>query len=81
MPQLTRATSPKTQMPQIASWIAELRSQLDAQFGSHAGSQIVDDAMRAGLQNGGFWAIENGFVVGAPPPDVIRKAHEACDER
>lgn len=73
MAQLTRATSPKTQMPEIAAWIDELRASL--------GVEMIDNAMRNGLKNGGFWAIEEGFVVGHPPPDALRRAREGLNMR
>ncbi|WP_049820965.1 hypothetical protein [Methylibium petroleiphilum] len=60
-------------MPEIAAWIEELRASL--------GAEMIDKAMRNGLKNGGFWAIEDGFVVGQPPPDAIRRAQEDLDMR
>lgn len=66
MAALRRPADAKADMPVVADWIEKLRASL--------GKEWVDQAMRDGLKNGGFWAIENGCVIGKPPADEVRKA-------
>lgn len=72
MADLQRPSNPKADMPVIAAWIDELRSAL--------GKDMIDKAVRDGLKNGGFWAIEQGFVIGTPPPDAIRAEQRRLDD-
>lgn len=72
MADLQRPLNPKTDMPLIAAWIDELRSAL--------GKDMVDKAVRDGLKNGDFRAIEQGFVIGTPPPDAIRAEQRRLDD-
>ena len=72
MADLQRPSNPKADMPVIAAWIDELRAAL--------GKDMIDKAVRDGLKNGGFWAIEQGFVIGTPPPDAIRAEQRRLDD-
>lgn len=49
----------REKMPATAAFIDQLR----AAFGADA----ITLAMREGLRDGGFWAVECGHVVGDPP--------------
>ena len=71
MTDLRRPADAKTDMPVVADWIEKLRASL--------GKEWIDQAMRDGLRNGGFWAIENGCVIGKPPADEIRRAQRELD--
>ncbi|MBG6083230.1 hypothetical protein [Rubrivivax gelatinosus] len=69
MAELKRPTKPKEQMPGFAAFMDELRAQL--------GHEWVVRIQKEGLQNGSFWAIENGYVIGRPSSSAIRDAAAA----
>lgn len=55
----------REKMPGVAAFVDSLRLAF--------GKEMVDHMIRTGLQDGTFWAVENGLVVGQPPTDVMEK--------
>ncbi len=52
-------------MPVVTAWIDELRLAF--------GKDTIDSAVRQGLADGSFWAMENGMVIGSPPESEKRR--------
>lgn len=73
MPELKRPQNAKEQMPGVADFMEQLRAQ--------CGAEWVERLQREGLADGSFWAIEDGYVIGSPPPSAIRDAEStgACE--
>jgi hypothetical protein len=46
-------------MPLVTAWIDALRLAF--------GREGIDQAVKNGLKDGTFWAMENGMVIGSPP--------------
>lgn len=58
-------------MPQCAAWVDALRDAF--------GHEFINERIRAGLQNGGFWFSESGNYIGIqgqPERDAQRAAGE-----
>ena len=65
-PALVKPLDPRVDMPEIAEWIDMLRAKL--------GAELINGAMKRGMQSGGFWAIEGSYVVGRPPRQAVEDA-------
>lgn len=55
----------REEMPLITAWIDSLRCAF--------GTQSIDASIRQGLQDGTFWAMENGKMIGAPPAFIQQR--------
>lgn len=58
----------RDEMPLVTAWIDSLRDAF--------GKEAIDQAIRQGMKEGTFWAIENGKVIGRPP-EIARRQVEA----
>ncbi|MCA3184545.1 MAG: hypothetical protein INH12_29185 [Cupriavidus sp.] len=60
---LEKPTNAREQMPSVTEFIDSLRKTF--------GKEEIDASIKTGLRNGSFFAIENGYVVGTPPPHAL----------
>ncbi|WP_019142485.1 hypothetical protein [Noviherbaspirillum massiliense] len=59
-------------MPVVTAWIDALRAAF--------GKDEIDAAIRRGLGDGTFWAMENGRIVGEPPEAARRRIEREWEE-
>jgi hypothetical protein len=61
--ELKRTSQARIDMPECTSFIDEMRNAF--------GKDYIDEQMVKGRADGSFYAIENGFVIGQPPDDIV----------
>lgn len=62
-PPLKKPANARVDMPEITGFVDALREAF--------GLEEINSAIKRGMQDGTFWALENGFVVGSPPEEVM----------
>lgn len=60
-------------MPIVTAWIDSLRSAF--------GKKGIDQAIWSGSTDGTFWAMENGMIIGTPPPEVRARIEKEWSEQ
>jgi hypothetical protein len=69
---LRRPANGRLDMPEITGFVDALRDAF--------GREEIDSAIKRGLRDGTFWALEGGFVVGSPPASAVDNHTSKLDQ-
>lgn len=69
---LEKPTNAREQMPLVTEFIDSLRKTF--------GKTEIDNCIRSGLRDGSFFAIEDGYVIGSPPPRALLEYEQRQEE-